>query len=169
MSDPSSFSPSEASRSPEGTSLEFRRSGGALGVEYEMGLRARTLSDERASAAPVTRGERAAMPPTQRGHLSADAERFADAIRDLSGELEAGPFSPVRLNHATSQIDHLRRRLHGLGWIRDHEIGGCLSAAVRELSQARLLREGDRVGAVRNAILRLDGALAHTAEGLHAR
>lgn len=94
-----------------------------------------------------------------------EASSFADVIRAVSGELEEEPPSPVRLNRAAARIDQLGRRLHGLGWTRDHEIGGCLTAAVRELSRARDLPEVDRTESVRQAIRELETALTHTDAG----
>lgn len=91
---------------------------------------------------------------------------FIEAVRAVSGELRREPLSPVRLNQIAARIDQLGRRVHGLGWTRDHEIGGCLAAAVRELSQARELPEVERNASVRRAIRELDTALMHTDEGL---
>lgn len=95
-----------------------------------------------------------------------EAAFFIEAIRDVSRELQPGPGSPARLNQAAARIDHLGRHLYGLGWVRDHEIGRCLTAAVSELDRARGLPEADRAESVRQAILQLEAALRNTEEGL---
>jgi hypothetical protein len=95
-----------------------------------------------------------------------EALSFVEAIRAASGELRLEPHAPVRLNQIAARIDQLGRRVHGLGWTRDHEIGGCLTAAVRELSRARDLPEVERTESVRQAIRELETALTHTDEGL---
>lgn len=92
---------------------------------------------------------------------------FADVIRDVRSELKMEPLSPVQLNRAAARIDQLGRRLHGVGWVRGHEMGGCLTAAVRELSQARGLAEVERAASVQEAMRQLDAALALTDQGLH--
>lgn len=91
---------------------------------------------------------------------------FGDAVRAVADELREGPYPPTRLNRAASRIDQLGRRLSALGWVRDREIGGCLSSAVQELSQARGLPEAECAASVRRAILQLEAALGHAAEGL---
>lgn len=95
-----------------------------------------------------------------------DVPSFGDAIRVLSDELRLEPHSPDRLNQVASRIDQLGRRLHGHGWVRDHEIGGCLTAAVSGLTEARDQPEGDRGASVRQVLLQLEAALVHTEEGL---
>lgn len=96
----------------------------------------------------------------------AGASSFADVIRAVRDELQQEPLSPVRLNHAAARIDHLGRRLHGLAWTRDREIGGCLTAAVGELSRARGLRDAERARSVGQAVRQLDMAVTHAEEGL---
>lgn len=95
-----------------------------------------------------------------------EASSFADVIRTVSGDLEVEPLSPVRLNHAAARIDHLGRCMHGLGWTRDHEIGGCLMAAVGELGRARGLPDAERAESVRQVIRQLEMVLNYTEEGL---
>ena len=98
-----------------------------------------------------------------------DASSFADAVRALSGELQMEPYTPIRLNQLAARIDHLGRRVHGLGWVRDHEIGACLSAAVGELSEAPGLSGDDRAESVTRAIVALEAALTHMKDGLRPR
>ncbi|HEX6368913.1 MAG TPA: hypothetical protein VF006_08270 [Longimicrobium sp.] len=91
---------------------------------------------------------------------------FADGIRSIIAGLRAGVPSHARVNGAAAGIDHLGRRLHGLGWVRDHEIAGCFTAAVGELGACHPLPEEERGTAVDAAVRHLDAALAHTAEGV---
>jgi hypothetical protein len=56
--------------------------------------------------------------------------------------------------------------VHGLGWARDHEIGGCLTDAVRALGAPQGPAAIGCPEAVRQALLRLEAALGHMAEGL---
>ena len=91
---------------------------------------------------------------------------FSDALRTLADELRLEPLSPARLNRIAARVDRLGRRVHGLGWIRAHEIGGCLTAAVSELSRARERAESDRSEAVRLALRHLEDALSYADEGL---
>jgi hypothetical protein len=70
------------------------------------------------------------------------------------------------VNGAASGIDHLGRRLHGLGCVRDREIADCFTAAVGELGACHPLPEDDRRPAVDAAVGHLDAALAHAGEGL---
>ena len=96
----------------------------------------------------------------------ADASSFVDAIRELSSRLQVEPHSPVRLNHVADRVDQLGRRLYGLGWVREREIGRCLMAAVSELGLARELPEGGREDSVRQAVLHLQAAIEHAGQGL---
>ena len=91
---------------------------------------------------------------------------FVEAIHAISGELRLEPHTRIQLNQIASRIDQLGRRVHGLGWTRDHEIGGCLTAAARELSRARDVPEVERDAAVRQAIRELETALTYTDERL---
>ena len=88
-----------------------------------------------------------------------------EAIRTIASELREHAHSHTRLNRASSGIDHLGRRLHGLGCVRDREIAGCLTAALGELSASHDLAEVDRAEAVHRVIRHLDAALAHAEEG----
>ncbi|HEX8271338.1 MAG TPA: hypothetical protein VF615_01730 [Longimicrobiaceae bacterium] len=94
-----------------------------------------------------------------------DQPSFAEAIRAIAGGLRGHAHSHVELNRASSGIDHLGRRLHGLGYARDREIAGCLSAALGELGAAHGLAEEERAAAVRRVAGHLDAALAHADEG----
>jgi hypothetical protein len=143
MSHPTDPARPETSGSLQGTHHEFRRQGRAFGIEYDIGVRVLALSDP-----------------------GVEAAEFADAIRAVSGELRLEPHIPVWLNHAAKRVDQLGRRVHGLGWVRDHEIGGCLTAAVGELCMARDQGESDRAESVRRAVLQLEAALAHADQGL---
>lgn len=91
---------------------------------------------------------------------------FADAIRGIIGGLREGAPTHARVNGAASAIDHLGRRLHGLGCVRDREIAGCFTAAVGELGACHPLAEEDRRPAVDAAVRHLDDALAHADEGV---
>lgn len=95
-----------------------------------------------------------------------EAPAFAGAVRTVRADLRLEPHSRTGLNNAAARIDHLGRYLHGLGWVRGHEIGGCLTAAVSKLSMARGLPEAGRADAVRTAVLQLETALAYMDEGL---
>lgn len=94
------------------------------------------------------------------------AQAFTAAIRSVSSELGMRPHSRAELNQAAARIDRAGRRLHGLDWLRDREIGGCLSAAVSELHTAPGLAEGVRAEAVRRAVGHLDAALGYADEGM---
>ena len=96
-----------------------------------------------------------------------DALPLTDAIRAISGELLVEPYSPTRLNQIAVRIDQMGRRLHGLDWVRAHEIGACLTAAVTELSLAGGQPEVERAASVRGVIVQLDAALAYTDDGLY--
>lgn len=94
------------------------------------------------------------------------APSFADRLRGVSSELRLAPVSSTRLNRAAARLDQLGRRVHGAGWVRDHEIGACLTAAVRELSLARGQPEVERDASVRRALAQIESALAHAGQGL---
>lgn len=133
--------------SPErlsGAQHELRRRGRAFGVEYDIGLRITAMP----GVAPSS---------------------FTDAVRAAADELRLEPLSPPLLNQIGARVDQLGRRVHGLGWTRDHEIGGCLTAAVSELSRAREQPEADRSETVRRALRQLERALTHMDEGLRPR
>ncbi len=91
---------------------------------------------------------------------------FADSIRSIITGLRAGVPTHARVNGAAVDIDHLGRRLHGFGWVRDREIAGCFTAAVGELGACHPLPEEDRGAAVDAAVRQLDAALVHAGEGL---
>lgn len=95
-----------------------------------------------------------------------DQPSFPEAVRALASGLREHPHSHVHLNRASSGIDHLGRRLHGLGYARDREIAACLSAALGELSAAHGLAEVERAEAVHRVAGHLDAALAHAGEGM---
>lgn len=91
---------------------------------------------------------------------------FTDGIRSIVAGLRAGPPTHPRVNGAAVSIDHLGRRLHGLGCVRDREIAGCFTAAVGELGACHPLPEEDRGPAVDAALRHLDAALVHAGEGV---
>lgn len=93
---------------------------------------------------------------------------FSDEIREIANGLREDDRSHTRLNRAASAIDHLGRKLAGLGYVRDREIGGCFTEALRELSTSHALPEETRGEAVDRAASHLDAALAHTREGVLA-
>jgi hypothetical protein len=91
---------------------------------------------------------------------------FADDIRALVAGLRGGAPTHARVNGAAAGIDHLGRRLHGLGFLRDGEIAGCFTAAVNELGACHPLPEEDRRTAVDSAIRHLEAAATHAQEGV---
>jgi hypothetical protein len=94
---------------------------------------------------------------------------FAADIRAIAAGLRGGVPTHARVNGAASGIDHLGRRLHGLGFLRDREIAGCFTAAVNELGACHPLPEDERGTAVDAAIRHLDAAAAHAEAGVLPR
>ena len=93
-------------------------------------------------------------------------EAFTDGIRAIVAGLREGPPTHPRVNGAAVSIDHLGRRLHGLGCVRDREIADCFTAAVGELGACHPLPEAERGAAVDAAIRHLDAAATHAEEGV---
>jgi hypothetical protein len=91
---------------------------------------------------------------------------FTDTIRAIANELRDARPTHVVLNRASSGIDQLGRRLHGLGYVRSSEIAECFTAALADLDQSHALAEETRAEAVRRAIGRLEAALEHAAAGV---
>ena len=91
---------------------------------------------------------------------------FTGQIRSIVSELRAAGPTHSALNRASSGIDHLGRRLHGLGYVRAREIADCFTAALADLDACHALPEETRGEAVRRAIGRLEGALEHAAAGV---
>lgn len=91
---------------------------------------------------------------------------FTDAIRAIIGGLRGGAPTHARVNGAAVDIDHLGRRLHGFGWVRDREIADCFTAAVGELGACHPLPEEERGDAVDAAVRHLDAAISHTDAGV---
>lgn len=91
---------------------------------------------------------------------------FVDAIRSIIAGLREGPPTHPRVNGAAVSIDHLGRRLHGLGCARDREIANCFTAAVAGLGACHPLPEEARGDAVQAAIRELEAAAAHAEEGV---
>jgi hypothetical protein len=107
-----------------------------------------------------------------RRHLSPEEKAmdappaFSDRIREIANGLREDGRSHVRLNRAASGIDHLGRKLAGLGFVRDREIGGCFNEALRELDTSHGLPDATRDEAVQRAASHLDAALAHAEAGV---
>jgi hypothetical protein len=91
---------------------------------------------------------------------------FTERIRGIASALRDGGHTHVDLNRASSEIDQLGRRLHGLGYLRAREIAECFSAALADLDASHRVPEEMRGEAVRRAALRMDAALDHAAAGL---
>lgn len=95
-----------------------------------------------------------------------EAASFTGAIREIAdGLCHARPTHGV-LNRASSAIDQLGRRLHGLGYLRSREIADCFTAALADLDASHALPEETRAAAVRRAIGCLEGAREHAAAGV---
>ncbi len=92
-------------------------------------------------------------------------QSFTEALQEIAKELRANAPSHTLLNRAASQIDHLGRHLHGIGFGHDAEIARCFSAALRGLSASHLLPEEQRANTVNQAVSHLDAALAHLESG----
>lgn len=90
---------------------------------------------------------------------------FSESIRLIARGLRDDPPTHVRLNGAAARIDHLGRRLHGLGCVRDREIAGCFVAAIAELDASHALAEDARAESVLRAAGQMDAAFAHASEG----
>ena len=91
---------------------------------------------------------------------------FTEAIRAVASELRDGGHTHTALNRASSAIDHLGRRLHGIGYVRGHEIADCLTTALGELSASHGLPDEERAEAVHRAVRQLEAALDHAAAGV---
>lgn len=91
---------------------------------------------------------------------------FTQELRAIVRGLRENPRSHDHVNGAASRIDHLGRKLHGIGFARDREIAGCLTAAVGALGAAHELPEEERGAAVEEALGHLEAALAHAGEGI---
>lgn len=91
---------------------------------------------------------------------------FAEAIHLIARGLRQDAPSHAHLNGAAARIDHLGRRLHGLGCVRDREIAACFTAAIAELDASHGLDEAARGGAVHRAARQLEAALAYADEGV---
>jgi hypothetical protein len=96
----------------------------------------------------------------------AEAPSFTEAVRGIARELRGAPPTHLALNRASSGIDQLGRRLHGLGYLRAGEIAACFTAALAHLGASHALPQEARAEAVRRAIGRLEGALEHAAAGV---
>ena len=95
-----------------------------------------------------------------------EGSSFADAIRRVAGELREGGRTHGAVNRASGAIDHLGRRLHGIGYLRGREIAECFTAALAELEACHGVAEDERAGAVDRAADRLQSALDYTEAGV---
>ncbi|HEU0302617.1 MAG TPA: hypothetical protein VFR37_24365 [Longimicrobium sp.] len=91
---------------------------------------------------------------------------FPEALRAIVADLREGDHAHPRLNRAEAAIDHLGRRLHGLGYVRGGEIADRLTAALGELGAAHHLREEERGTPVHQAVVHLEAALDGTGAGV---
>jgi len=91
---------------------------------------------------------------------------FTGAIREIADGLADARPTHVVLNRASSGIDQLGRRLHGLGYVRSREMADGFTAALAALDASRALPEEARAEAVRRAVGHLRGALEHAAAGV---
>lgn len=95
-----------------------------------------------------------------------ETSSFADAIRHIASELRGGRDTHGAVNRASSAIDHLGRRLHGMGYLRGREIAECFTAALTELETSHALPEEARRESVNRAAERLDAAVVHAVAGV---
>ena len=95
----------------------------------------------------------------------AATQPFTEGIRSIVTGLQEEDRSHNHLNRAAFAIDQMGRQLHGVGYVRDREIAGCLTAAVHELAGSHELPEENRRAAVTAAIRHLHQALAHAGDG----
>lgn len=91
---------------------------------------------------------------------------FTEQIRGIARALRDGGHTHVALNRASSAIDHLGRRLHGLGYLRAREIAACFSAALADLDASHGVPEEMRGETVHRAVCRMDAAMEHAAAGV---
>lgn len=95
----------------------------------------------------------------------AEPSSFPDAIRVIASGLRDSAPTHTVLNRAASGIDHLGRRLHGLGYADAREIADCFTAALAELDASHGVEDPLRREAVQRAVARLDAAAGHAAAG----
>lgn len=98
--------------------------------------------------------------------MSDEPSSFTDAIRHIASELRGGRDTHGAVNRASSAIDHLGRRLHGMGFVRGREIAECFTAALAELERSHALQEEERREPVTRAIDRLEAAVVHAGAGV---
>lgn len=91
---------------------------------------------------------------------------FAEAIDAIARGLRQTAPSHAYLNGAAARIDHLGRRLHGLGCVRDREIAACFTSAISELDASHGLAADARGEAVQRAAGQMAAALAYADEGV---
>ena len=91
---------------------------------------------------------------------------FTAAIRGIARELRGGGHTHTALHRAASGIDHLGRRLHGLGFVRSREIADCFTGALADLDAWHHVPEEMRGESVHRAARRMDAALDHAAAGV---
>jgi hypothetical protein len=91
---------------------------------------------------------------------------FTGAIADIARALRGGGDTHPALNRASSAIDHLGRRLHGLGYLRGREMADCFTAALLALDASHGVEGEQRREAVARAAGQLDASLDHAAAGI---
>lgn len=135
-------------------------------LAFGAGVRAAELSEAMPAAGDEPAGP--GIAPGADSPATGAALRFVDELRRIARELRDGPASISLLNLAASDIDGLGRRLHGIGFVRDQEIAGCLSAAVRGLGEAREIPEPGRATAIDRAVHQLEAAADLAGAGVQA-
>jgi hypothetical protein len=84
---------------------------------------------------------------------------------EIAKGLRDDPPSYAHLIRAAGGIDHLGRRLHGLGCVRHREIAACFMAAIGEIQASIELAEPARTEAVGRAVAQLEAAGVYLSEG----
>jgi hypothetical protein len=90
---------------------------------------------------------------------------FAASVAEIAQGLRDTPATFTSVNRAAALVDHLGRRLHGLGFVRHREIATCLMSAVVELQGSTGLPTSARNEAVARAIAQLEDALVFIGDG----
>jgi hypothetical protein len=90
---------------------------------------------------------------------------FGASVTEIASGLRDDPPSYAHLNRAAGRIDHLGRRLHGLGCVRHREIAACFMAAIGEIQTSIERPEPARTDGVARAVAQLEAARVHLGEG----
>ena len=104
--------------------------------------------------------------PGKNNVMSDEPSSFADAIGHIASELRGGRDTHGAVNRASGAIDHLGRRLHGMGYFRGREIAECFTAALAELETSHALPDEERREPVNRAADRLESAVVHAGAGV---